>query len=456
MRKPIKKPNRIRLWLELIFQSQITGSVLLILATIFALVWANSPYYESYFHLWEIPLAIQFGEQTFALTLHQWINDGLMVLFFLSVGLEIKREVLVGKLSTLRQAMLPIFAALGGMLVPAIIYMAVNWGGAGFSGWGIPMATDIAFAIGVMLLLGNRVPLTLKIFITALAIIDDIGAVIVIAIFYSQSIVWQGLLFAGIFLLLIHIATRLNIRHVGIYIALTFCVWVGMMMSGVHATLTGILAAIVVPAHSQIRAKEFYHLQHHHLKRLVNSRLTTRSMLTDHEQVEAINHITKSARDLEPLLVWLEHALLPYVTYIVVPLFALSNAGIHLTGDLVEAMLSPITLGVIFGLLAGKQIGVTGFTWLAVRLRLADMPEGATWGQVYAMSWLTSIGFTMSLFVTELAFVDEAFIASAKLGILIASILAGVVGYLVLRITFKEDDTSVTHINGVEQENVPA
>ncbi len=421
-------------WVKTVIKSPIAGSVLLVTATVAALVWANSPWWASYFHLWETHLGISFGTFAFELSLHQWINDGLMVLFFLSVGLEIKREVLVGKLSSPRQAVLPVAAAIGGMLAPALVYTLFNFGGEGASGWGIPMATDIAFALGVLLLLGNRVPLSLKVFVTALAIIDDIGAVLVIAVFYSDAIIWYGLGLAVLFLVAIFVSTRLNIRHTGLYMALTAGVWVGMMISGVHATLTGILAAIMVPATARIDPEEFIHLEYLHLRRLRFSDLSRTSMLTDEVQVESLTEMSVTVRDMEPVLVWLEHALLPYVTFFVIPIFALSNAGIRLEGNILEAVASPVTVGVIAGLLIGKQLGVTLFTWIAVRLRLADLPEGVTWGQVYGVSWLTSIGFTMSLFVTELAFVDEHLIANAKLGILLASLIAGGVGYVLLRV----------------------
>jgi NhaA family Na+:H+ antiporter len=428
-----RKHNPIKKLFTTVFKAQITGSILLILATLTALIWANSPWHESYFHLWHTNLSIRFGEFDFTLSLHQWINDGLMVLFFLSVGLEIKREILVGKLSSPRAALLPIMAALGGMIVPALVYTLFNFGGEGSPGWGIPMATDIAFAIGILLLLGERVPLSLKVFVTALAIIDDIGAVLVIAVFYSESILLTGLWVAFGFLALIFVFTRLNIRHIGFYMVLTAGVWLGMMFSGIHATLTGILAAIMVPARSRINPDKFIHLEYMHLRRLQFSRLTETSMLTDETQIEAIFGMEETVRDMEPVLIWLEHALLPYVMFFVIPLFALSNAGIHLEGNLLALLTSPVTLGVIFGLIIGKQLGVIAFTWATVKFGWAELPEGITWSHVYGMSWLTSIGFTMSLFVTELAFTDEHLIANAKLGILLASLLAGGVGYLILR-----------------------
>jgi Na+:H+ antiporter, NhaA family len=428
-----RRPHPIQQWITRIFKSQIIGSVLLIIATVVALVWANTPWHESYFHLWETPIGFSLGDMSFSLTLHQWINDGLMVLFFLSVGLEIKREILVGKLSSPRTALLPILAALGGMIVPAVVYLVFNLGGAGAGGWGIPMATDIAFAIGILLLLGDRVPLSLKVFVTALAIIDDIGAVLVIALFYSGDIIWSGLWGALAFLGLIFIFTRLNVRHTAVYMLLTAGVWVGVMASGVHATLAGILAAIMVPARSRIDPDQFLHLEYVHLRRLRFSKLTATSVLTDEVQIEALFDMEKNVRDMEPVLVWLEHALLPYVTFLVIPLFALSNAGIHLSGDVLSLLASPVTLGVIFGLIFGKQLGVMLFTWGAVHFKLSGLPDDVTWAQVYGVSWLTSIGFTMSLFVTELAFTDAQLIANAKLGILLASLFAGVVGYAVLR-----------------------
>lgn len=432
-----QNPQRYKIAIRNFIESPVTSSILLIVATIVALIWANSPFSHSYFHLWETEFSITFGEHIFAMSLHQWINDGLMVLFFLSVGLEIKREVRFGKLSTMKAAMLPIIAALGGMVVPAVLYSLINMGGEGASGWGVPMATDIAFAIGVMMLLGKRVPISLKIFITALAIIDDIGAVLVIAVFYSTSIVWWGLQMAAVFLFLIYIGTRLNIRYTGLYMVLTAGVWLGMIFSGVHATLAGILAAMMVPATSPMTAGNFVRIERGYLRRLSNAHVDDKSLLTDHEQIEAIHGISRTVQEIEPVLVWLEHALLPYVNILVIPLFALSNAGIHLGGHSGNIVTNPITIGVVVGLIVGKQLGVTLFTWLGVKLNLADLPEGVTWLQVYAMSWLTSIGFTMSLFITELAFHDEDMIASAKVGILLASVMAGVIGYIILRATLR-------------------
>jgi NhaA family Na+:H+ antiporter len=427
-------------------RSQVIGSVILLVCTIIALLWANVIDLHGYEHLWETELAIQLGDGNFSLTLHQWINDGLMALFFLGVGLEIKREVLVGELSSLRQAALPIMAAIGGMLLPALVFSALNAGEAGADGWGVPVPTDIAFTLGILALLGSRVPLTLKIFVTALAIADDIGAVLLIALFYTESIHVDGLLVAGVFLAVIFLFNTFNIERALLYVPLAVGVWFGIHESGIHATVAGILVALLVPAYPRIDPEQFMEESLDNLETLGETKITHRSILTNDEQIEAMLDLHEDLRDLEPALTRIEHNLHPYVAFLVLPLFALSNAGVVLEGDVLGTLLEPLSLGVILGLVVGKQVGITLFTWLAVRLGIADLPEDVGWMEVYGVSWLAGVGFTMSLFITELAFTDGALITESKIGILAGSLIAGMVGYLILNQVMERDEAGTQHL----------
>ncbi|MBC7398063.1 MAG: Na+/H+ antiporter NhaA [Bdellovibrionales bacterium] len=335
-----------------------------------ALMWANSPYDASYRSLWQVSIA--------NFSLHHWINDGLMAVFFLVVGLEIKREITEGELSSVQKASLPIAAALGGMIIPALIYAFLNRGTNGSAGWGIPMATDIAFALGVLSILGKRVPVALKLFLTAFAIVDDMGAVIVIALFYTAQISWFFLVLAFGILLILFVFNRIGILKTWIYLLLGVFVWFAFLKSGIHATIAGVLLAFVIPARTGIK---------------------------------------------------LEHFLHSWVAFGIMPVFALANAGVSLSGG---TLFHPISLGIIAGLILGKQVGVTLFSWGAVRLGYAVLPKGIRWIQLYAAGWLGGIGFTMSLFIANLAFQGSTLTNIAKLGILSASFLAGVVGAAIL------------------------
>jgi len=416
--------------------SEVSGSVVLLACTLIALAWANSPWAESYFDLAHTKIGISWGDAVFHLSLQHWVNDGLMVLFFFVVGLEIKRELVVGHLSTARKAFLPVSAALGGMIVPAAMYLLFNAGGEGARGWGIPMATDIAFALGILAVFGSRLPIGLKVFLTALAIADDIGAVLVIAVFYTEEVRLVALAVAGVLLLLLLAANRAHLRRPGVYILLAIGVWAAVFASGIHATVAGILVAFVVPVRARIDPTEFMQRSHGVLGQLAEldeGALTRVSMLEEKQQLALLDDLYRAAGDMRPPGITLEYFLHPIQAFFVLPLFALFNAGVAFNADMLAMPPDPITLGVVVGLLAGKQIGVMLFAWLAIVSGRASLPEGVGWPMIYGASCLAGVGFTMSLFISELAFAGALATDEAKLGILAGSLLAGVWGYLVLR-----------------------
>jgi NhaA family Na+:H+ antiporter len=418
-----------------------SGGIVLLAAALLALVWANSSWAESYFELWHIPLSIQIGGFSLSHDLHWWINEALMVVFFFVVGLEIKREVLVGELSSIRQATLPIAAAAGGMLLPAGLYALINFGTPGISGWAVPMATDIAFALGVMALLGSRVPIALKIFLTALAIVDDLGAVLVIALFYTAEIHWLALAVAGGFLTVLLLANLSGVRSPIPYLILGIGLWLAVLQSGLHATLAGVLLALTIPARGKIRAQDFLARARSCLHEFEHAGESDKRLLAEQQQ-EALISLEDAVENVETPLQRLEHALHPAITFIIVPLFALANAGVSIEGGFASVFVDRISLGVIVGLVLGKQLGVSLAAWLAVKARLADLPSGVNWKQIYATGWLAGIGFTMSLFISSLAFSEEADLESAKIGILAASLLASIVGYYLMRLSLPKEKPS--------------
>jgi len=414
------------------FHSEVSGSVVLMACTIVALAWANSPWSQSYADLTHVEVGFSWGGASLNMSLQHWINDALMAIFFFVVGLEVKREVGIGQLSTLRKAALPVSAAVGGMLIPAAFYFAMNAGGPGVHGWGIPMATDIAFALGILALFGSRAPIGLKVFLTALAIADDIGAVLVIAIFYTASLKLGALAVAAVFMLLIAGARAIGIRRSGIYLTLAAGVWLSVLVSGIHATVAGILVAMLVPIRATIEPEKFMERAKSRLAELESANLTHDSMVDDQAQLYALHEIRQKTGDMIPPGIALENHLHPVQAFLILPLFALFNAGVYLGGDALSRVTDPIGLGIFAGLFLGKQIGVVGFSWIAIKSGLADLPDGVNWNQIWGASCLAGVGFTMSLFITELAFDDPALIATAKLGILEASLIAGVLGYWIL------------------------
>lgn len=404
-----------------------SGGLVLLAAAIVAAAWANSPFAHSYHDLWHTALSVGIGEFVFSQPLEVWINDGLMAVFFFVVGLEIKREALTGELSTFRQASLPVAAAVGGMIVPALIYSAWNYGTPEISGWGVPMATDIAFALGILALLGDRVPNSLRVFLAAVAIVDDLGAVLVIAIFYTAEISVTALAAGMAGLAVMALANRLGVRSPLAYLLMGIGVWSAFLASGVHATIAGVLTAMTIPARSVLDEDKFVAAGRNFLK-AVDDDDSVRE-----RKIAAVHALEVSCEHVQTPLLRLEHALHPWVAFVIMPVFALANAGIPLGADFVASLAAPVTLGVTVGLVIGKQIGVTLFTWLAVRTGVATLPAGINWRSVSGLAWLAGIGFTMSIFIAGLAFDSPDTLIEAKAGILTASLIAGVVGYVMLK-----------------------
>ncbi len=427
-------PRSLAGMFEEFVHSEVFGSLLLLVCTVVALAWANSPWAGVYDDILHTKIGLSWGGATYALSVHHWINDALMVVFFFVVGLEVKRELVVGQLSSMKQAMLPISAAAGGMLVPAVFYAVLNLGGEGTRGWGIPMATDIAFALGVLAVFGQRVPLALKVFITAAAIADDIGAVLVIAVFYTETIHVTALVAAAVFLGLLIVATRvLHIRRLEILLPLIVGVWIGVFASGVHATVAGIIVAMVVPVRARIDPKRFLGMAEDRLAQLRPAASASGPIEFDRGQIDAVADLHRAAGGVQSPALVLEHYLHPVQSFFVLPLFALANAGVSLGADFFSVLTGPIALGIILGLVAGKQLGIAAFSWAAVRWGGACLPEGVNWRQVYGAGCLAGIGFTMSLFISELAFPGEPeLVAQAKIGILVASLISGIMGTAIL------------------------
>jgi NhaA family Na+:H+ antiporter len=418
--------------LDWFIHSEVAGSVVLLAATVAAMVWANSPWAESYVQLSHTKIGISIGGQSLTLSLQHWINDALMVVFFFVVGLEIKRELLVGHLSSVRQAMLPVAAAAGGMLCPAVIYALLNAGGPGAPGWGIPMATDIAFALGILATLGSRVPIGLKVFLTALAIADDLGAVLVIAIFYTAEIRWLPLGAALACLLLFALLIRAGLRNPLLYVVLVGGVWLSVFASGIHATVAGILVAMLVPVRPRLGPTEFFRRASEGLDTLRAVEFTRDSVLADEAQLDALVRLDDAATDMRPPGLTLERFFHPLQAFFILPLFAFVNAGVSFAGRTLDTLAHPITVGIVAGLVLGKLIGVSLMSWLVVRWSSGQLPDRVTWPQIVGAGLLAGVGFTMSLFLGDLAFEGETLRSAAKVGILVASLAAGVCGYVVL------------------------
>jgi len=401
------------------------SGIVLLVATVAALVWANSPWEHSYHALWNAQVPFSLGRFALSESRHEWINDGLMSVFFFLVGLEIKRELLIGELSSLRQAAFPFIAALGGTIVPAVIFAAVTYGSHAQRGWGIPMATDIAFALGVLTLLGNHVPVSLKIFVTALAIVDDVIAVLVIAVFYTDEVHFLSLAlgFAGIALCLG--ANLLGVSKPAIYAVIGICVWCAVLKSGVHATVAGVLLAFTIPARTYIDRDSFIKRCRWLLETFENSPENS------FEAHAAIHTLEAKCELIESPLHRIEHSVQPWVSFLVMPLFAFANAGVRILGNL-AAVKHPVSIGVFLGLFVGKPLGIWLFAWISSRVGLATSPSELSWRSIFGASWLCGIGFTMSLFIAALAFEDRSLLDTSKIGILVASVAAGVCGSLFL------------------------
>lgn len=417
-----------------------SGGIVLGISVVAALIWANSAWAAQYFDILEYKLGFHFnGENYFNLDLLHWINDGLMAVFFFVVGLELKREFVGGELKNPRKAMLPIVAAIGGMLVPAGVYLLFNPVGEVHQGWGIPMATDIAFALALLYALGDKVPLSLKVFLTALAIVDDLGAVMVIAFFYSSDISIFNLLVGLGFAVAMYIASRAGVRSVLFYALLGIGgLWTAFLMSGVHATIAAVIAAFMIPADVQIKEAAYVKRIRKYLDNFLKIDPKNDIPNLTEEQLLILEEVKKDTDRAIPPLQRLEFALHPYVTFLVLPIFALANAGVALDFDLDTLFSTNVAIGVGLGLLVGKVIGVMGAALLMIKLKLAPPMEGMTYRNLFGIGLLAGIGFTMSLFVTSLAFSHEEYTMQAKVGIFAASVLAAVLGYLVLNSSGKK------------------
>jgi NhaA family Na+:H+ antiporter len=436
--QPLKPPPIERLIkpFALFAKQASAGGIVLLACAVIALLWANSPLGEYYFRLWSTPVEVRFGNLIdIDKPLLLWINDGLMAVFFFLVGMEIKRELLVGELRSPRKAMLPMAAAVGGMVVPALIYASLNWGTPEIRGWGIPMATDIAFALGALALLGTRAPLALKVFLTALAIVDDLGAVLVIALFYTENLKVNALLYSLLFWGAMIAMNRLGVRSGLAYFLVSVGMWYFMLKSGVHATVAGVLGAFAIPVRSRIDPELFIVRVREYLNQF-DQPVTERTIILSPEQQSAVEAIEREALRVQSPLQRLEHRLHYFVAFFVMPIFALANAGVALGGEGGLNWTSRVIWGVALGLLIGKPLGIALFSWLAVRLGLAQLPQGINFVHIVGVGFLAGIGFTMALFIGGLAFRGEE-LNYAKLGILVGSALAGAIGFMMLRMWTK-------------------
>jgi len=428
--------------LEHFIHAQTTTGIILMFMTLLALILANSPLTQDYAHFFHTEVDLNVGSWHLSHTIHHWINDGLMAIFFFMIGLEIKRNILVGELSNIKVAMLPILSAIGGMVMPALIYLSINYGGDGANGWGIPMATDIAFAISALVLLGNRVSPSLVTFLIALAIVDDLGAVVVIALFYTDQIHLVPLGLAGLSFLILVSFNRFGIHMILPYFIVGLFMWFFMLESGVHATIAGVIAAMAIPSRPKETPLDFTNHTRNLLEEYDNYPVATDYALHEKQKAILIN-INDRINAIGSPAARLEHDLHLPVSLIVIPLFALANAGISIDfSSIGETIMQPVSLGIISGLILGKVIGIAGVAWLAIKLGIAKLPEGSSMSQVFGVAFLGGIGFTMSIFVADLAFLgNDALIFQAKIGILAASLFAGLFGYFWLKFAAKDKES---------------
>lgn len=409
-----------------------SGIVLLVCAVV-ALILANSPLADSYKHLVHLPVGLDFGDFRLTNPAEWWINDALMAVFFFLVGLEIKREVLIGELRSPKAAALPVIAAVGGMLLPGLVYAACNIGHPTMRGWGIPTATDIAFALGVLALLGKRIPVGLRVFLATLAIADDIGALLVIAVFYTEKLNLGALAYAGVALAVMVVFNRMGVRRTWLYAVVGLVLWWFVYRSGIHATIAGVLAAMTIPATSRVDKHAFATFTRFALATIDNDKAGP--LKTSPEQQAAVQGIEDACAKVQTPMQSIEHSLVPWVSFLIVPLFALANAGVAISGSLTDALASRETLGIILGLCIGKPLGITLFAVLAIKTGLGSMPTGVTFKMLHATAWIAGIGFTMSLFIANLAFPAATHgtnLDDAKLGVLTGSAVAAVIGMALL------------------------
>jgi NhaA family Na+:H+ antiporter len=411
------------------FRTETVGGVVLLAFALAALILANSALEPFYRAFWETPVSIGIGDHALNLTLHQWINDGLMAVFFLLVGLEIKRELVAGELASVKQAALPIAAALGGMLIPAALYWVFNPSGPSAAGWGIPMATDIAFALGALALIAPHAPIGIKVFLAALAIVDDMGAVLVIAIFYSGDIAWSALAAAGGVAGLLIALNLTGVIKLWPYLICGIVLWYFVHESGIHATIAGVALAMTIPSRTRLNAVEFSREARSLLDQFDRTETGDLLVLTSKGQQESLFALERASEGVAAPILRLEHSLHSFSAFVVMPLFAFANAGVQLGGPLTHPS---IALGVVAGLVIGKPLGILGACFLAVRAGFAKLPDEMNWGSVLGAACLAGIGFTMSLFIAMLAFDSAALIHTAKVAVLGASVVAAVTATVVL------------------------
>ncbi|MFX0084406.1 MAG: Na+/H+ antiporter NhaA [Candidatus Hodarchaeota archaeon] len=426
-----KLPERIIRPFKVFLKTEQLSGLILILCTVFALILTNFLLFEKYNAFWATDLTIKFGDIGLSKKFSLWINDGLMAIFFFVIGLEIKREIITGELNSLRKASLLIIAALGGMIFPATIYILFNLNSPeSISGWGIPMATDIAFTLGILALMGKRAPFTLKVFITGLAIIDDIGAVIVIALFYSSNINWSILVLAFAIFLILLLFNRLDIQNPLFYLLFGIALWFVILQSGIHATVAGVLLAFTVPARNKINADSFIQESQLIIEEFQKSGKCGSGVLLNQKQQSAIKALETACQNVEPPLQRFERVLHYWVAFTIIPIFILANAGVLL--EEIPQTIHPIELGIFFGLVVGKPVGISFATWLAVKSGITSLPSGLTWTHIIGVSMLAGIGFTMALFIGNLAITDSVLLTMQKFSILIASFVAGILGVAIL------------------------
>lgn len=417
---------------EFLHNEAIAGVILLFVTTL-AIIFSNLPTAKIFLDIWRFEIHINLNGLNFGFSLLHAINDGLMVLFFFVVGLEIKRELLVGELSSVKKALLPMIGALGGMILPAIIYLIFNSGGKGKAGWAIPVATDIAFVVGILVLLKNSIPSSLRVFLTALAIVDDIGAVVIIAIFYTASISLPALMIAFLFIFLLILTNVLGVKKLSVYILLGVGLWLAFLQSGIHTTIAGVILAFTIPSKSKLDHIQFFKSTKNLVAEIGSSLLLPVMTEKTEERLAIIQALGKNCQDVLTPLQRFEISLHPWVTYFIIPLFVLANAGVTIGNNIGEFLFDPVCLGIVLGLFIGKQLGIFLFSYLAIRLKFSESPLDTSTKQLYGASVLAGIGFTMSLFIAGLSFPHDAgLIDTARIGILIASVISGGAGYFLL------------------------
>lgn len=415
------------------------GGILLLICAIISLVCANVPELNFLHDIWKQDAGISIGSFSLNMKIEHWINDGLMAIFFFVVGLEIKREMLVGELSSFKHAALPIFAAVGGMIVPALIYSLFNGGTPSANGWGIPMATDIAFAIGILSLLGNRVPVGLKVFLTALAIVDDLGAIIVLAIFYpTHALHFDMLLYAALVAGFLYLLNRNKVRGTLFYIIPGVVLWWLILQSGIHATIAGVILALTIPSKTLINEVRFSVRMKYLLQKFKDVSNSEIEVLANPHQQHIIHQMDNHIEEINPLMHKFESALHPWVTFAIMPIFALANSGVELSGGLMQDSIPPVAIGIFLGLFLGKPIGIFLFSLISVKLKFAELPSGTNWKQVFALGMIAGIGFTMSIFIDSLAFDDQNLVNIGKAAILGTSSIAAIFGLLAVSLTCRK------------------